>query len=76
MIYLIIIGVKRPFKKVTDNIIEIMNEVFFLVLLSLLVFFNLEDRWNSTAKNIYLNIIISNSCVILLLMLGNSPANI
>ena len=76
MVYLPIIIALRPFKKVTDNLIEIMNEVFFMVLLSLLVFLNKSDEWDSATKNVYLNIIISNSCVILLLMLGNSSTNI
>ena len=73
MVYLPIIIALRPFKKVTDNLIEIMNEVFFLVLLSLLMFLNKSDEWDSTTKNVYLNIIVSNSFAILSLMLGNFP---
>jgi len=59
-----------------DNLIDIMNEIYFLVLLILLVVYLQKDQWDSTAKYLYLYIIISNSCVILVLMLGNSMTNI
>ena len=76
ILYLSIIYIKKSFKKMIDNLIDIMNEIYFLVLLILLVVYLQKDQWDSTVKNMYLYIIISNSCVILVLMLGNSMTNI
>lgn len=60
----------RAFKKVVENIIEIMNETYFLLMVTGLLFFNTEKQWNVMAKEIYLGLIISNSVMILVLMLS------
>ena len=70
LVYLPTIVYLRAFKKVTDNIIDTMNEVYFLVFLIILIFYNIESHWDSSTSDAYLYLIISNSCVILTLMLG------
>ena len=69
MIYMPIIIALKPFKKAADNIIDIVNEIFFLVLLSTLVFYNKKDHWDDSIKQVYLNIIMFNSLIILILIL-------
>ena len=70
LIYLPTIVYLRAFKRVTDNIIDIMNEVYFLVLLIILIFYNKESHWDLSTSYAYLYLIMSNFCVILTLMLG------
>ena len=62
--YLIYLAFLRPFEKVKGNIIEIVNECYFLLLLSSLYFLNTESDWTSIIISAYLWIISSNSMVI------------
>ena len=53
IIYLIMLLILRPFEGLNDNIIEIINEVFFSYFLCWLLHFNSEDIWSSTTTDIY-----------------------
>ena len=67
--YLIYIIILRPFEVKKNNIIEIVNEVFFSILLNSLIFLNSEGDWNSTLTEVYMWIIISNTIVILIIII-------
>ena len=60
-LYLAQLLIIRPFKQAGDNLLEITNELFYLVLIVLLAHFNSESNWNNTAGSIYLFLIIANS---------------
>ena len=49
--YLIYIIILRPFEEKRNNVIEILNEIFFSILLNSLIFLNSENLWNSTLQN-------------------------
>ena len=49
MLYTIII---RPFKEVKDNVIEIINEIGYTILISLLLYYNKESNWSEQEANI------------------------
>ena len=68
--YLVNLAIVRPYKKVRDNVIEVTNEWFYLVLISLLSHFNSKDRWISAIENIYFGIILSNSMSIIFILIG------
>ena len=51
----------RPFISFKTNAINIINEIFFFVLLSLLIFWNVEGDWTSTKITIYIWILASNN---------------
>ena len=57
LIYLSYICYLRPFKEFKDNLIEIMNETCFLLLLSALILFNTKDNWSAIATTIYMWVI-------------------
>ena len=44
----------RPFDSARDNLIEILNELFFLILLSSLNYLNSEEIWNSANSLSYM----------------------
>ena len=67
--YLIYIIILRPFEEKRNNIIEIVNEIFFSILLNSLIFLNSESVWNSTLTEIYMWIIISNTLAIFLIII-------
>ena len=72
LIYLVYISYLRPYIETKDNIIEIMNEVYFLLLLFLLIFFNNERDWSSITTSAYMWTISSNSMMSFLLVFSNS----
>ena len=59
-IYLGYICYLRPFKEFKDNFMEIMNEAYFLLLLSSLIYLNTTDNWSSTFISIYMWVLTSN----------------
>ena len=72
LIYLVYISYLRPYVETKDNIIEIMNEVYFLLLLFLLIFFNNESDWSSITTSAYMWTISSNSMLSFLIVFSNS----
>ena len=60
MIYIIVI---RPFVNIKENIIEIINEIFFFSLIISLIYLNSASNWNSTNTNIYMGVIIANTLI-------------
>jgi len=67
MWYIIII---RPYEKIYCNIIEIINELFLLIITSFLWYFYLEKRWNNLVTQIYMFIIFVNTATVTLILLG------
>ena len=68
--YLIYATILRPYKQVKSNMIKILNEIYFLVLFSSLAYFNTEDKWSSIVTTTYFWIILSNSMISLMIILG------
>ena len=68
--YMVYIMIIRPFENIKENIIEILNEVIFLILLTLLIYYNKNDDWNSTLKTIYMWLIVTNNILIFMIVLG------
>ena len=64
LIYLAYVWFMRPFRQFKDNLIEIVNEIYFLLLLSALIYFNVESYWNSTSTSIYMWSISSNTMTV------------
>ena len=52
--YLTYIILIRPFESKKYNMIEIINETFFLFFLCSLIFLNSKENWNSQITNIYI----------------------
>ena len=61
----------RPFRRIKDNLIEIINEIFFLFLSSFMVIMNKKDRWNSWQNILYLNLLMINITIVSLISLSN-----
>ena len=60
----------RPYELAKWNIIEILNEVYFCILLLILIFLNTESNWNSTKTSMYMWMLISNTLVIFIIIFG------
>ena len=57
LIYLAYVCYQRPFKEFKDNLIEILNELYFQLLLSSLIYLNTERNWSPTIVTIYMWVI-------------------
>ena len=67
--YLIYIIILRPFQSKKDSIVEIVNEIFFSIFLSSLIFLTSEDDWNQTLSEIYMWFIISNTMIVFIIII-------
>ena len=65
LIYLGYICYLRPFKEFKDNFMEIMNESYFLLLLSSLIYLNTTDKWSSTSISIYIWVLQSDNLILI-----------
>jgi hypothetical protein len=62
----------RPYKTVKDQILEWFNEISYLVLIVILLFWKEKDDWSKEKANIYIWIMISNNAVFLILSISNT----
>ena len=53
----------RPLAEVKDNIIEIINEVFYLMLWSLLIYYQSVEQWSLTFEYIFIALIILSNII-------------
>ena len=60
----------RPFIFFRDNALEAINESFFTTLVVWLMFFSSADNWNKTTQKTYMMVMIANSIVVTIFLLG------
>ena len=60
----------RPNIEVKNNIIDNTNEVFFIIMLPILIYFNSPEKWSFRVELAYIYLIMSKSAVILTIMFG------
>ena len=65
-IFAITITAIWPFKSSKDNLISIANEMIFTILSCILIRYNEKSDWNDAIESIYINIILSNCCIVLI----------
>ena len=70
LIYLAYVCFMRPFWQIKDNLIDIVNEIYFLLLLSALIYLNVESYWSSTTTSIYMWSISSNTMTVFLITIS------
>lgn len=59
-IYLAVLIKMRPMEEVSHNIIEIINEVYFLLFVGGLVHFHKKSRWSDSSDSVFANSLILN----------------
>lgn len=58
-LYTAVLIIIRPFNWVKDNLLEIFNEVGYLILWAWIAYFNTSSRWNTFSEWVYWCILIS-----------------
>ena len=69
-LYILSLLYLRPYEETKGNLIEILNEIYFGFLVLFLAIVNTEDEWNSAKTNTYMWILVSNTFVVLVIVLG------
>ena len=70
IIYVVYIIYTRPYCEVKGNLIEILNELYFSFLLSILIAFNSENNWNTFKTDTYMWLLTSNTFIVFLITCG------
>ena len=68
--YIIYLVILRPYSEIKANLIEAINEIYFFLLLAIIIFINVEEDWDSVRTGVYLHLIVTNSMIDSLLILG------
>ena len=72
VLYILSLLYLRPYEETKGNLIEILNEIYFGFLVIFLAVVNTEDKWNSTKTNTYMWVLVSNTFVVLVIVLGKN----
>ena len=70
--YVVYLSCIRPYKNLKENLIEILNEFYFLFLITYLIAINTESEWSTLKENIYLYVLVSNTLVTFMIVLGKA----
>ena len=70
VIYYVHILIARPFDRKENNLVEIVNETIYLVMITIIVAFDKSSEWSDTIKTVYGGIIMGNSAIITVIMIG------
>ena len=71
-IYLVILLSVRPYKSVKDNVMEIIREVLYFVMVVLLIKYNYPSKWIFSAEVAYFCLILSSIFITVFIILGIS----
>ena len=69
--YFIFILVVRPFEKVSNNVVEIWNEIFLFMVSLWICYFYKEGRWTNNLTKVFISIVLANTGVIMVVVSGN-----
>ncbi|CAI2365900.1 unnamed protein product [Moneuplotes crassus] len=68
--YLVALTIVRPFDRPENNIIELVNEVIYTSMISIMIACNSEEEWSGSITSIFCGIIMFNSLIITFIMIG------
>lgn len=69
-LYLLSLFSLRPFNSQIINMVEIINEIFYLYLVLFLLGHHVEADWNDTARISYIVVMIMNTLIVATILIG------
>ncbi|CAI2386961.1 unnamed protein product [Moneuplotes crassus] len=69
-VYLMFLMTIRPFDRAENNMIEIVNEIIYSLMLSVMIVCDKEGDWSGEVTNAFCGIILFNSLIITFIMMG------
>ena len=73
ILYLSYIVGLRPQGSSKENLIDVINEVFYTYFVMFLLYYNSEERWSETITEAYFWIMMSNNFVLMLVTFSKRP---
>ena len=70
VIYFIHVAIVRPYDEIQTNLIEIINEFAFILLLGSLIVYNTENDWTVTFAYIYIQVLVLTSLIDFIIIQG------
>ena len=70
-VYVSLMAALRPYKSAKDNLLEVVNEVYYFAMIAMLVHYNADSKWSKASETAYLWLIIANSLTIIFIMISN-----
>jgi len=71
LLYFVRLVVMTPYVNMTENLIEVTNEVFFIILSGSLFYLNNDTIWDGLYTEVYIYVLISNNVVVLAIIIGS-----
>ena len=68
--YLVGIIYLHPYEETKENIIETMNEAFYVVLLGLMLSLDTQSKWSKFWTHLFINLITLNTILISVILIG------
>jgi hypothetical protein len=69
IVYYVLIVYLRSYKEMRDNLVNIVNESIFVVLLLILCFYHDESDWKKSIEKAFLGILIANSALVIMIII-------
>ena len=73
--YFIFFIITRPFDDIKDNLIEGTNELFLIVIISYMCFYNSKSKWKGSASQAFVYVILGNTIVVMVIQIGKNYTN-
>lgn len=70
LIYTIALALVRPFEDMEQNIVELVNEGFFFLLICIFLGLEGEEKWNDSATKGYIALMTVNNLLVLLVVIS------
>ena len=64
LVYTVIITWLRPFESSKDNLIEIVNEIIFLLFSASLVRLNKSSHWGKALERVFMYLLVANTVIV------------
>ena len=60
----------KPFDNISNNLIELVNEVFFVMYCGSQLYLNTKNRWNDRRAQVFIYTMIANNAIILIILIS------
>lgn len=65
-----IIAKIKPYKENSDNLVEMVNQMFFITYTASQFYLNSEEIWDELKASIFIYVLMANNCVIAIIMIS------
>jgi hypothetical protein len=71
LVYVVQLILIRPFIHLENNLIEVVNEIFYWVFVGLMLYLDGEEMWTDQMSTLFIGLIVGNNLITALIILSN-----